>query len=106
MLGTRSDSECVSYTRVWMPSFAPTAFRPPFASWLNERSCRLPMSVTIAILNAPVAGFVDVVVLLVDLLSLPQPATSAHAPASRIARPTTKCLQLPCRIVKQEPATG
>src|SRR5689334_21701696 len=34
-----------------MPSFLPIAFRPSLASWLNERSCRLPMSVTIAILN-------------------------------------------------------
>jgi hypothetical protein len=48
MFGTRSDSECVSYTRVGMPSFTPIALRPSLASWLNERSCRLPMSVTIA----------------------------------------------------------
>src|SRR4051794_2920329 len=58
MFGMRSDSECVSYTRVAMPSLLPIVLRPVLASWLNERSCRLPMSVTIAILNGVAAVLV------------------------------------------------
>src|SRR4051812_28991108 len=44
-----------------MPSFLPIVLRPVFASWLNDRSCRLPMSVTMAILNAAscLAGVAD-----------------------------------------------
>src|SRR5262249_45036181 len=83
MFGTRSDSECVSYTRVGMPSFAPTALRPVFASWLNERSCRLPMSVTIAILKLLGVVVATVVVGDDELLPPPQPEAITQMPVRR-----------------------
>src|SRR4051795_6863069 len=70
-----------------MPSFLPTALRPSFASWLNERSCRLPMSVTIAILK-PSTGLGACALVLVVPLPLPPPPHPARkaAPIRRTIR--------------------
>src|SRR5215218_895219 len=66
-----------------MPSLLPIALRPVFASWLNERSCRLPMSVTIAILN----GVAAVLAGLADPIEVSTSAVAATASTASAAIP-------------------
>src|SRR3954451_11430746 len=74
-----------------MPSFLPIALRPSFASWLNERSCKLPMSVTIAILK-PSTGLGVCAVVLVAPPPLPSPPHPARKAAP--IRRTIRCRPL------------
>src|SRR3954452_5873246 len=66
-----------------MPSLLPIALRPVLASWLNDRSCRLPMSVTMAILNGVAAAVVG----LADPIEVSTSAVAATASTASAAIP-------------------